>query len=220
MVETALETCIMWYYRAVLLYFIVNSSALAAEPFEGQMPHNKESASSIAAVSEGASWRVASNCGPNALYAYLKMNGAKPDLNELLEITRPSDRGVSLSTLEAASKHFGVQSRMIQVTLHDLPRLPMPAIAHLSSYRNGHYVVLLGADVDSVLIADLVACSIDRIPIAQFTKDWSGYLLIRESASRFIRLAWVMLGIALMTVAFSHRVWRPIVQRRHHRRTL
>lgn len=151
-------------------------------------------------------WRIPANCGPNALYAMLNLYEIDATLAEVMHYAPPSQRGVSLANLKAASCALGLPVRVMRATPKQLTTLPSPVIAHLSGLRDGHFVVVLTADERTVVFADMVACTIRRVSIEAFKKNWSGYLLVRDTGLLRYQWPWILsLGIAL--VAFSI-VWR------------
>lgn len=126
------------------------------------------------------SWRAPANCGPNCLYAYLKLNGKDILLDDLRRLVPLGPEGTSFWQLQKAAEHFGVPSRIIHSAPAKLRKLTLPAIAHYSGPREGHFTLLLAVRDQSVVTADMTTCEIQEIPVHEFKRLWSGYLLVRQ----------------------------------------
>ena len=149
------------------------------------------------------SWRVPQNCGPNALYAFLKLHGTPATLERICELAPPGENGVSLSSLCDASCILGLPAQIVQLGPADLRGLAMPVIAHLDGFRNGHFAVVLSADLVSVVTADLINCKVERVPLERFKRNWSGYILERKPGFMSSRAFWVIaIGLAIMSLSF------------------
>ncbi|TWT72317.1 cysteine peptidase family C39 domain-containing protein [Crateriforma conspicua] len=128
-------------------------------------------------------WRDERCCGPVSLYVLAKLADQPLDLEEIIRIAPPSDKGVSLRQLEKASDQLGFP--VTAITFSDigfLRSLTLPAIAHVSSARDGHYVVVLGVEAESVIVADGIHCQITRQPVEDFQRLASGHLLVPDKA--------------------------------------
>ena len=126
------------------------------------------------------SWRIPKYCGPNALYAFLKLNGINPSYEKILYETAPTENGTSLEDLKRASDSFGLTSEICRFHPNDLFRISDPVIAHISGVKNGHFMLILGCREGELLVADPTACTIERLSLDQFKETWSGYILRKK----------------------------------------
>jgi len=127
------------------------------------------------------SWRESKCCGPNCLYAVAKLHGIELTLAQVHSLAPPGDTGISSERLEEASESLGLPMETIRVRqFNDLARFRFPVIAHLSSAREGHYLLFLGLNEaqTSVLVADVLTSEVDWKSAASIQSDWSGFLLV------------------------------------------
>ena len=163
-------------------------------------------------------WRSAKQCGPNCLYALLRLNGRDVTLADVVSEAKPGWDGVSLKQLKEASSRFGLNTDVVEVKkLSALTGLRFPVIAHLSGAREGHFVLLLGVDRagDAVLIADASKCEMEKQPIGQFSQAWSGYLLVPRSHWRQLWLSRVLSWISIAMVCCAiFETWRYLTRKK------
>lgn len=139
---------------------------------------------------EGAGWREGVQCGPNALYAFLKLSGWKGTLKDVREAVPVQDeKGCSLATLYYASNRLGVPTKLIQTDVDGLRKGGLPALVHMDNpeyMQAGHFGLVMGVG-QSRMTAQKVLYMLDPIVIssyersaAQFERYWSGYALVRR----------------------------------------
>lgn len=139
-------------------------------------PHSR--ADSLVRLSNSESWRIPKNCGPNSLYAYLKLHGCDGSMRQILNLATPDEKGTSMQTLCDAANQLGVPSKIVEMPRLEAGNIKMPVIAHLSGTRLGHFVVVLRVNADRIVTADLVNCTIQEESISAFKRNWSGFLLV------------------------------------------
>jgi ABC-type bacteriocin/lantibiotic exporter with double-glycine peptidase domain len=164
---------------------------------------------------EVSNWRESKCCGPNSLYALLKLRGLDVSLAKTHSLAPAGSDGASLAALEAASRALGLP--MVTVRIHefdDFARFRFPIIAHLSGARAGHFIIVLGFDQNNsaVLVADALTCDIRWQEAALLQRDWSGYLLVSEQDlfwQRFESNAAIALTVGTVGLAvMAARCWR------------
>jgi ABC-type bacteriocin/lantibiotic exporter with double-glycine peptidase domain len=133
------------------------------------------------AQSEAGNWRDEKRCGVNALYALLALHDKKVDQHQLEQVLIPGPGGCSMMQLKEAANHFGLDCELVQTTPQKLSTVVLPAIAHYSGVRDGHFVVILSVRPKTVVVSDLTACEIQELNLDQFTRQWSGFLLVKAS---------------------------------------
>lgn len=158
--------------------------------------------SSVGQIEDGSMpidyWRNPLRCGPNSLYAYLKIHGKPSDLDSISRRVVIEPSGASLAGLRKAATDLGVPSIVVKIDLADLRQVPLPAIAHYNN-RGGHYRLLLKVDQDHITSADLTSGRIEDTSLDAFMEFWSGYLIIPKSTDTFHgpsqAIGWVILVV-------------------------
>lgn len=109
-------------------------------------------------------------------------------------------KGASLWQLRTAAAQLGVPSRIIRSVPSELHRVAIPAIAHYSGVRDGHFTLLVAVRDQSVVLGEMTTCELQEVPLSDFARLWSGYLLVPRGQSI---LAGITLGVtgALIVVA-------------------
>lgn len=174
--------------------------------------------SSSVAAADGP---AASPCGLEGLYVVCHLRGVEVGYDRLAGLLRPGADGRStLADLERAALAVGLRPVSARVGPERLPALPMPAIVQFRSLRGDapadHFVVLLGADRDGVVLLDppRPAARQDR---DSFSRRWTGVVLTfpedrdREARLRAAlgrsrsRAAWVRrVGVAVVVAAVGY----------------
>jgi len=147
-------------------------------------------------------WRSPKRCGQNCLYAYLKLNNKPASLAAISETTTADARGMSLSELKKSANDLGVPSRAIRGDSLTLESIGLPAIAHMNTHQ-GHYVVLLRIDDDSISMIDMVSGQVEKLPRARFLERWSGFLIVRTEPGfgQYVGRKTIFLGLASIGMA-------------------
>lgn len=116
------------------------------------------------------------SCGPAALASMLAWLGRPVGEAAVLERARLRADGVTLDELARLAAAFEVPAGWYVASARALPRLPMPAIAHLRR-RGGHFVALYRVARGFVLLADPAGgLVIERL--TRFRRGWSGRVLL------------------------------------------
>jgi ABC-type bacteriocin/lantibiotic exporter with double-glycine peptidase domain len=129
-------------------------------------------------------WREPINCGPNALYAFMRLHDANVTYADVREAVGSTDGGSSFLQLKTAARKLGRSTEVFTCDFESLRDLSLPAIVHLSGVRGGHFLILLRVNEDSVIVGDGIDCEIQELSNSAFAKSWSGFVL----ASRRIPL--------------------------------
>lgn len=86
--------------------------------------------------------------------------------------------GTNLLGLVKAAEKNGFMAKAVLGPYDALPEVPLPAIAHVRTNEElGHFVVLHRVSPQRVIIAD-PAHGIETLSKEEFSKRWSGYLLL------------------------------------------
>ena len=112
---------------------------------------------------------------------YLEQSVAKAEIEE--KIGRDS---VTLSLLEKLAKEYSfTKARCLTVTVDDLRRLPVPAIARL---KDDTFVTVGWNDAHNVFLADPLQERPYAQPLQEFAERWTGELLVFTSGFDWRRL--------------------------------
>lgn len=163
--------------RAWLLAFLVGHAgvARAAEP-AGRPPSPAEAA---------ATWREEKKCALNALYLLLKLHHRPVPYDDLGRRLAVTSRGTSLAEVRRCAGTLGLPARVVRTTPESLARRRLPAIAHTEEEEGttGHYVVVLAVDEGGVETIDGTTAILKVVPMDEFRRRWTGFLLEVEGPS-------------------------------------
>lgn len=155
-------------------------------------------------------WRERGDCGPNALYVFLRLHGRELTLQDVKhEIPIDPAKGCSIEALRAASQSFGVTSQVRFVTPNELKSIPMPFIIHGTSDvegESGHFSVVVKWDPQTrrFSIIDPVWETYESYTEQFVVTGFSGYVLVRSPT---LDLWWsaatmLLLGTVIGLVSF------------------
>ena len=171
-------------------------------------------------------WQDGRSCGPVALYFFLRLQGQRVQLEDVIGSITTTEKGCSLTDLEAAATKFGVKMRAVKLTPEQLGELPTPAIIHYTTPGDrtkpvDHFDLLLGEseadDGTSFELIDTTNCIKYRQPANAIGPKMSGYALIADSVSsngaQPYALLWsgvvmvVALDVTLLGLIVRRAVW-------------
>jgi ABC-type bacteriocin/lantibiotic exporter with double-glycine peptidase domain len=151
-------------------------------------------------------------CPSNSLYIFLSILGKRLDYQELEHYLPVDQSGSSLADMRRCTEPFGVRTTVLKLTPEDLPNCPVPAILHCEEEKavTGHYVILLAATSDEVEYVDGTTAIIDVMPMSEFRKNWSGFVLVPEERPWWSPLlpATAVLGILSLSLGVLTRCFR------------
>lgn len=123
------------------------------------------------------------DCGSQALAYVLEKAGRYEDAQTVLGHQPDDARGFSLADLSRMAEGYGYAVTPLRTTADDLPRLPLPAIAHIERLGGaGHYWVLETLENDRLTIFDAQENRRFRQSLAEFSREWDGNLIVFSSA--------------------------------------
>lgn len=127
-------------------------------------------------------WRNPNACGSNALYTILQCHGHHISFDKLyaeLYSINNLNTELSLHDLLSVARQYNNKYIVSKPSENQLCTIPKPAILHIdddgSSIR--HYIVILHASNDYIVIADPGQLWITSITWRDLYKRWSGYAL-------------------------------------------
>jgi ABC-type bacteriocin transporter len=118
-----------------------------------------------------------SDCGAAAL-ATIALHYRMPiGVQQLRELTGTDRIGTNLLGLIAAAERLGFSAKGLKGTYEALPRIPLPAVAHVRTDEGlGHFVVIHRVAKRRVVVAD-PGRGIRKYAREEFCRRWTGYLL-------------------------------------------
>ncbi|MEI8380154.1 MAG: cysteine peptidase family C39 domain-containing protein [Planctomycetota bacterium] len=151
---------------------------------------------------EPDSWRDSRRCGVNVVYSLLRLEGFKVPYEAVLKSVEITDRGTTIQKVSQTLTRFGMTTSIVKANPDELIGMPFPCIAHVEiqtpntfSYADrGHFVVLLQCSNNSVLYLDGTTGIIQEITFDEFTRMWTGYLVIRENSQVWLVVYMIGLG--------------------------
>lgn len=123
----------------------------------------------------------AMDCGAACLAMVCRHFGRKVNLSRIRELCHVSSDGTSLDGLCSAAAHLGLAARGVKASLRNLPRMPLPAIAH---WEARHWVVVWRVTVSHVWLAD-PATGHRKVGRVEFEQKWSGYAALFDYTEAF-----------------------------------
>nr|WP_319399632.1 peptidase domain-containing ABC transporter [uncultured Carboxylicivirga sp.] len=137
------------------------------------------------------------DCGAACLASVASFYKLKLRLWKIRELAGTHLSGTSAYGLLKAAEAIGFEAKGIQIEKEELPEIPLPAIAHLKLPEGGHhFVVIYKVGKKKVKVMDPAEGRLINMPIASFTKMWTGIIILlipsinfkagihKESASR------------------------------------
>lgn len=159
------------------------------------------------------SWREAFQCGPNALYMFLRFHGWSGSLRDIRKVVPVRDRrGCSLESLRSGAGELGVATQVVRTNCEGLGRLGLPAITHhveTGTHPDGHYYLIVGlgermpSGVRAVTVIDPIEAIEFKLSMAEFERSWTTYALVRARDTRVPLGASLMLSAAGCTLLAS-----------------
>lgn len=145
-------------------------------------------------------------CGAAVLASISRHFGKPASVAAVRERSGTDRNGASLWGLKAAAEAMGFAARGCRAAWADLPRLPLPAVAHVRGPEGrGHFVVVYKVKRGKVLVAD-PAGDLRYWDRAAFERAWSGVLLVLEPSDRFGEGGERPLGLRdFLKLSFRHR---------------
>lgn len=150
------------------------------------------------------------DCGLNALFILLELNGHHVELSKLREELPPqTSKGYSFQDLKNAAARLGYDLQGISLhTSSNLPRVP--AIVFLSDQKNGHFIVTKPIENSKTLIQVFDAPSQPRIvneDVLKKDSHWTGRILLMQSNS-YKKPILIIISAVLVLILVLQKVFR------------
>jgi ATP-binding cassette subfamily B protein len=134
------------------------------------------------------------DCGAACLAMIAEHFGHRVSLARIRQLVNTGLDGSSLRSLCSAAEELGLAARSVKASLHNLDRMPLPAICH---WDGDHWLVLYRVKHRHAFVAD-PALGFRRIARDEFERRWTGYAALFDYTPAFEQapragrgLAWV-----------------------------
>ena len=142
------------------------------------------------------------DCGAACLAMIAGHFGRQVSLARIRQLVNTGLDGTSLRSLCSAAEELGLAARSVKASLHNLDRMPLPAICH---WDGDHWLVLYHVTRRHGLVAD-PALGFRRIPRAEFERRWTGYAALFDYTPAFEQAPRAARGLAwLWPIVRPHR---------------
>jgi len=147
------------------------------------------------------------DCGAACLAMIAGHFGRSVSLARIRQLVNTGLDGTSLRSLCSAAEELGLAARSVKASLHNLDRMPLPAICH---WDGDHWLVLYHVTARHALVAD-PALGFRRIARDEFQRRWTGYAALFDYTAAFEQAPRATRGLAwLGPIIRPHR--SPLVK--------
>ena len=154
-----------------------------------------------------------SDCGTNALFILLRLEGHAVTLERLASVMPPQQPGgYSMAELSEAARLFGLRVDGVRFARGDRA-LKRPAIAFLKYGKDGHFAVLRPVGNTGTMVQVIDPPSVPRILDYDRVfsgKSWTGRVLVARdtwSIISMVPLIATVAGSVLLGILLLRRVW-------------
>lgn len=121
------------------------------------------------------------DCGAACLAMIGSHFGRSVSLARIRQLVNTGLDGTSLRSLCSAAEELGLAARSVKASLHNLDRMPLPAICH---WDGDHWLVLYHLTAARAYVAD-PALGFRRLPREEFERRWTGYAALFDYTPAF-----------------------------------
>jgi ATP-binding cassette subfamily B protein len=142
------------------------------------------------------------DCGAACLAMIASHFGRTISLARIRQLVNTGLDGTSLRSLCTTGEELGLAARSVKASLHNLDRMPLPAICHWDS---DHWLVLYHVTARHAFVAD-PALGYRRLPRAEFERRWTGYAALFDYTPAFEQTPQAARGLGwLWPIVRPHR---------------
>lgn len=129
--------------------------------------------------------RDMTDCGAACLASVAEHHQLRLPVARIRQYATTDQRGTNMLGMVKAATRLGFQAKGVKGTLESLPKIPLPAIAHvvLQDQQLHHYVVIYRVARGRVTYMDPADGQMHRVPLADFQQLWTGVLLLLPDTS-------------------------------------
>jgi ABC-type bacteriocin/lantibiotic exporter with double-glycine peptidase domain len=122
--------------------------------------------------------RDITDCGAACLASVAEHYKRKLPVSRIRQIAGTDKRGTNVLGMVTAAERLGFDSKGVKGTVEALPKIPLPAIAHVVRKNLQHYVVIYSVGKKQLIYMDPADGQIHKETIEEFQKIWSGVLIL------------------------------------------
>ncbi|WP_461788747.1 peptidase domain-containing ABC transporter [Pedobacter sp.] len=130
--------------------------------------------------------RDITDCGAACLASISAHYKLKLPVAKVRQYASTDTKGTNVLGLVEAATKLGFEAKGVKGTLDSLKKIPLPAIAHVivKQYLH-HYLVIYKVTDKHIEIMDPATGKLERKILAEFTKEWTGVLVLLLPAETF-----------------------------------
>ena len=129
--------------------------------------------------------RDITDCGAACLASVSEHYRLKLPVARIRQIAGTDKRGTNVLGMVTAAEQLGFNSKGVKGTVESLPKIPLPAIAHVVRKNLQHYVVIYSVGKKKLSYMDPADGQMHKETIAEFQKIWSGVLILLVPGEEF-----------------------------------
>ena len=130
--------------------------------------------------------RDITDCGAACIASVSEHYKLKLPVARIRQIAGTDKKGTNVFGLLKAAEKLGFTAKGVKGAADALPKIPLPAIAHVVlNNKLHHYLVVYKVTEKYILVMDPGTGKMDKKPIDEFTKIWTGVLVLMVPNDEF-----------------------------------
>ena len=123
--------------------------------------------------------RDITDCGAACLASVAAHHKLLLPVARIRQYATTDQRGTNMLGMVKAATKLGFQAKGVKGTVESLPKIPLPAIAHIVVKEQlHHYVVIYRVKRQHITYMDPADGRLHRVQLAEFQQQWTGVLLL------------------------------------------
>ena len=129
--------------------------------------------------------RDITDCGAACLASVGEHYSLRLPVARIRQIAGTDKRGTNVLGMVKAAEQLGFEAKGVKGTAESLPKIPLPAIAHVVRKNLHHYVVIYSVHKEGITYMDPGDGEMHKEAIAEFMHTWSGALMLLVPGEEF-----------------------------------
>lgn len=126
------------------------------------------------------------DCGAACIASVCAHYQLKLPIARIRQKAGTDQKGTNLLGMIAAVEQLGFSAKGVKAQVEVLPKVPLPAIAHvIVQQRLHHYIVLYKVDKNAVQVMDPGTGKLEKWSLDKFKEMWTGVLLLLAPTDKF-----------------------------------
>jgi ATP-binding cassette subfamily B protein len=122
--------------------------------------------------------RDITDCGAACLASISEHYKLKLPVSRIRQMAGTDRRGTNVLGMVLAAEQLGFDSKGVKGAVESLPKIPLPAIAHVVRNNLQHYVVIYSVEKKTLTYMDPADGQMHKKTITEFQQIWSGVLVL------------------------------------------